>query len=73
MAEPADGDVIVVPNLVGMNLAHAERAAARVGLRVQKRQQAYPHLPPAMVGAQTPAPGLTVPPGATVVVSHASS
>jgi PASTA domain len=72
-AAPAGGDVIVVPSLAGMGLAQAEQAAIRIGLRVQKGQQAYPHLPRGMVAAQTPAPGSKVPAGATVVVYDAAS
>jgi Peptidase family S41/PASTA domain/N-terminal domain of Peptidase_S41 in eukaryotic IRBP len=64
---------VVVPSLVGMPLARAKRKVAEAGLRPVGREQAFAHLPPGTVGAQTPAAGSRVPAEATVTLLHTAS
>jgi Peptidase family S41/PASTA domain/N-terminal domain of Peptidase_S41 in eukaryotic IRBP len=65
------GEGVMVPSLVGMQVTQAEQAAAKAGLRAERRPRAYPNLPPGVVGGQAPAAGSQVPQGATVVVRYA--
>jgi hypothetical protein len=64
---------VVVPSLVGMPLARAKRKVAEAGLRPEVREQAFAHLPPGTVGAQTPAAGSRVPAEATITLLHTAS
>ncbi|HEX3966121.1 MAG TPA: PASTA domain-containing protein [Trebonia sp.] len=45
---------VVVPNLVGMSITQAEKAANADGFVVQLQQRAFQHLPSGIVGAQSP-------------------
>jgi Peptidase family S41/PASTA domain/N-terminal domain of Peptidase_S41 in eukaryotic IRBP len=73
-AVPGDQDEdVLVPSLVGMSLARAERTVAAAGLHPVGLEQAFPQLLPGMVGAQTPGAGSRVPAGATVSLFHAAS
>ena len=49
-------------------MSHGAAGLHPVGL-----EQAFPQLPPGTVGAQAPAAGSRVPPGATVSLFHAAS
>jgi eukaryotic-like serine/threonine-protein kinase len=67
------GDVVVVPDLVGMAQASAERAADRAGLRVRiESERPDPQIPEGAVALQIPREGTDVKRGRTVTLTLSS-
>jgi hypothetical protein len=61
---------VVVPNLVGMSVNHADYIARADGFAVELQEKAFPHLPPGTVGAQSPSAGTTVSIYVTIVLYY---
>lgn len=65
---PGNGTGPVVPSVVGLPVAEAERRLADVGLSVEREYQYYTVFPPGTVVRQEPSPGSPVPVDDTVTL-----
>jgi DNA-directed RNA polymerase specialized sigma24 family protein len=65
----AGGGTVVIPDVLGMTEGAAEELVQRLQMQVEVRMAASPATVPGTITRESPAPGVKVPRGSTIVLS----